>query len=330
MEIGSIEEVPIREVWQKEDSHFTPWLSKNLHELEKVLGIPPITNVETEVDAGRYRCDISGNIGVQRIIIENLFESADHDHLGKCITYASMLKADYIVLVAESFRDEHLTAIDWLNEQFKNDSAKFFAVTISAVKIGDSKPAPLFRVLSEPDDYQKQIEEERSSTEITARMANRKKFWADFINAYGQIDSSWKGRTPSDDTWMNKGGGVSGAVFSASFRGTSPRETSPTVSVRIESSDFKRNLDLFAEIKKYKESIEKQWRSISKEDLTWRSPEDGNLTTKHRYREIEVRSEIKTDLKNPSEEDLKKCRDWLMENMKKIEEVFAPILHKLK
>ena len=116
MEIGSIEEVPIREVWQKEDSHFTPWLSKNLHELEKVLGIPPITNVETEVDAGRYRCDISGNIGVQRIIIENLFESADHDHLGKCITYASMLKVDYIVLVAESFRDEHLTAIDWLNE----------------------------------------------------------------------------------------------------------------------------------------------------------------------------------------------------------------------
>jgi len=300
-----------------------------LHELEKVLGIPPITNVETEVDAGRYRCDISGNIGVQRIIIENLFESADHDHLGKYITYASMLKADYIVLVAESFRDEHLTAIDWLNEQFKNDSAKFFAVTISVVKIGDSKPAPLFRVLREPDNYQKQIEEERSSTEITARMTNRKKFWADFINAYEQIDSSWKNRTPSDDTWMNKGAGVSGIVISASFRGHS-RATSPTVSIRIETSQFKQNQDIFAEIKKHKESIEQQWSAISKEDLTWRSPEDGNLTLKHKYREIEVRSKITTDLKNPSEEDLKKCRDWLVENMKKLEDVFAPIINKLK
>ena len=221
MEIGSIEKVPIREVWEHEEKNFTPWLSKNLHELEKQLGISTITNVETEVDAGSFSCDISGNIGNERIIIENLLEETDHDHLGKCITYASMLKASYIVFIAKSFGEEHLTAIDWLNEQFKAEAAKFFAVTISAVKIGNSEPAALFKVLREPDDYQKEMEEERTIKEGSARLTNRKSFWQTFLDEYGQINPSWKNLTANHYPWQNRSAGTSETSFSASFRGSS-------------------------------------------------------------------------------------------------------------
>ena len=72
------------------------------------------------------------------------------------------------------------------------------------------------------------------------------------------------------------------------------------MSVRIESSDFKRNLDLFAEIKKYKESIEKQWRSISKEDLTWASPKHGNMKPTNKYREIYVEADLTINFKSSS------------------------------
>lgn len=328
MKIGSIEEVPIREVWPKEDEDFTPWLSENLHELEKALRFyPPITNVQTEVDAGRLSCDIVGNIGDETIIIENMFGTTDHSHLGQCIAYAAMLKADRIVFVAESFRDEHLTAIDWLNEQFKNGSARFYAVTISAGKIGDSEPAPLFDVLREPDIPQKAKDEERSSTETTARMANRQEFWTDFINVYGQIDPSWKNRTAAKDTWMSKMGGSS--QFTVSFRGHS-RSQHPNVALQFYTSSVEQNEQLFTKLEEQKESIEQKWKAISKEDLTWASPKHGNMKPTNQYREIYVEADLTINFKSSYEEERKRCSDWLVENLKRFEEVFTPFLKELK
>ena len=324
MEIGSIEEIPIREVWGREDTNFTPWLSKNLHELEKKLDIHAITNITTEEFVGDFRCDITGNIGDKRIIIENMYEKSDHGHLGKCITYASMLKADYIVFIAENFRDEHLTAIDWLNEQFKLESAKFFAVEISAIKIGDSKPAPLFTIIKEPDVKIKEIELERTSTEISERVGNRKKFWADFIEEYKKITPSCKFRPPSNDNYMNQSTGQSGIVITASFR------EYPTVALYIDTKSKEKNQEIFSSIKeKYKDSVE-QKLELAKGGLTWKSPGDGNLLEKRRFREISISADFKIDFKNSSEKENLKCKQWLVKNMKKFYEVFTPILEEFE
>lgn len=49
-----------------------------------------------------------------------MFGATDHDHLGKLITYAAGLEAGYAVLgyavlLAPELRDEHRSALTWLN-----------------------------------------------------------------------------------------------------------------------------------------------------------------------------------------------------------------------
>ena len=50
--VGSIETVPICEVWPNETNDFTPWLQANIVELDKVLGLG-LANAESEVAAGK-------------------------------------------------------------------------------------------------------------------------------------------------------------------------------------------------------------------------------------------------------------------------------------
>ena len=134
--------------------------------------------------------------------------------------------------LVDSIEENCSQAIDWLNEQFKAEAAKFFAVTIEAVKIGNSEPAALFKVLREPDDYQKEMEEERTIKEGSARLTNRKSFWQTFLDEYGQINPSWKGLTTHHHPWFSRSAGTSETQFSAWFRGSS-HNSRPTVALYI-------------------------------------------------------------------------------------------------
>ena len=61
--------------------------------------------------------------------MENQFTCTDHDHLGKMITYASGLQSQIIIWVAPRFRDEHCSAIDWLNDILGQETG-FFGVVL--------------------------------------------------------------------------------------------------------------------------------------------------------------------------------------------------------
>lgn len=50
------------------------------------------------------------------MLIENQLEQTNHDHLGKILTYASGLDASVVVWVVAAARDEHASAIEWLNK----------------------------------------------------------------------------------------------------------------------------------------------------------------------------------------------------------------------
>ena len=88
------------------------------------------------------------------MVIENQLEPTDHRHLGQIITYAAGIKAAVLVWVAPEFRDEHRSAMDWLNRA-SLPGFDFFAVQIEAYQIGDSIPAPRFNLVSQPNAWTK-------------------------------------------------------------------------------------------------------------------------------------------------------------------------------
>lgn len=151
MSLGSITSVSVREIWPGEATNFTPWLADNIEKISQELGLE-IEVVATEAAAGSFSIDIIGKeISTNKIVvIENQFGSTDHKHLGQIITYASNANASIIIWIAESFRQEHRTAINFLNNNI-NNYLQFYAIEIKLIKIDESRPAIIFNVICEPN-----------------------------------------------------------------------------------------------------------------------------------------------------------------------------------
>ena len=146
MEIGKLKEVELRNLWKHEQYDFSEWLSQNenIELLNDILGLT-LTDISKEVYVGSYRCDlvaVDESSGI-KVIIENQLESSNHEHLGKIITYASGLDAQVVVWIVKNAKEEHRSAIEWLNNNTNSD-INFFLIELHAYKIGDSLPAPYF------------------------------------------------------------------------------------------------------------------------------------------------------------------------------------------
>ena len=119
-----------------------------------------------EVPVGGYSADLVLNdiSADSRVVVENMYGSTDHDHIGKLITYAAGLSASYAVLLAETFRPEHRTALNWLNS-ISSEERGFFGLSLEIWRIGDSspRPAPTRRCPA------RQLVEERAGNEEQAR-----------------------------------------------------------------------------------------------------------------------------------------------------------------
>lgn len=68
----------------------------------------------TEVNVGSYFADIlAKDTGTGKfVVIENQLEKTNHDHLGKAITYASVLDVSTIIWIATNFTEEHKKSLD--------------------------------------------------------------------------------------------------------------------------------------------------------------------------------------------------------------------------
>ncbi|KPA62509.1 hypothetical protein XK26_10405, partial [Streptococcus suis] len=118
MKLDRLKEVDVREIWKHEQYDFSEWLSRteNIELLSDEIGLT-LTEIDKEVFVGSYRCDlvaIDETTGI-KVIIENQLELTDHDHLGKIITYASGLDAEVVIWIVKKAREEHRSAIEWLN-----------------------------------------------------------------------------------------------------------------------------------------------------------------------------------------------------------------------
>lgn len=156
-ELGRIERVDIRSIWQHEAHAFTPWLADNLHLLGEALG-KNLEILQQEAQVGRFSLDLlARDIGTDaRVAIENQLEDTDHSHLGQLLTYAAGYDARVIVWLTPSFNDEHRAAIDWLNRLTPGE-IEFFGVELRLVRIGNSPPAPEFVPVAFPNGWSKEL-----------------------------------------------------------------------------------------------------------------------------------------------------------------------------
>lgn len=213
MSIGKLKEVDIRELWKHEQYDFSEWLSKkeNIENLNEILGLTLI-DISKETYVGSYRCDLFAKdetTGI-KVIIENQLEISNHDHLGKIITYASGLDAKVVVWIVKEAREEHRSAIEWLNNN-TNSNVNFFLIEIHAYRIGESDPAPMFQVVEQPNDFIKNNKSTNRDESMNKSQSQRIEFWNQFNNVVIERGKPFNIRKATTDHWYNVAIGTSEA-----------------------------------------------------------------------------------------------------------------------
>ena len=256
MELGRLEGVDIRTVWVHEARDFTPWLLEHADHLAETLGID-LELEQSEHPVGGFSLDLVGrdltNDAV--LIVENQLEGTDHNHLGQILTYAAGTDASSIVWIATSFREEHRQAIDWLNEQTRED-VRFFGIELQVVRIGSSVPAPLFNLVAEPNDWQKQVRTATRGGRVGTKSALYQEFWTRYLERLRTEHPDWSNaRTPSSQNWMDFPSPLKGTRLNPSFaQGARLRHE-----IYIDTGDKVRNEGLFEHLLSQKERFEAEY-----------------------------------------------------------------------
>ena len=216
MEIGKLKEVELRNLWKHEQYDFSEWLSQNenIELLNDILGLT-LTDISKEVYVGLYRCDLvavdeSSEI---KVIIENQLESSNHEHLGKIITYASGLDAQVVVWIVKNAKEEHRSAIEWLNNNTNSD-INFFLIELHAYKIGDSLPAPYFEIIEKPNDFIKNNKVNGNKNELNKSQSERLIFWNRFNEILIDKGKPFNVRKATTDHWYDVAIGSSSSHIS--------------------------------------------------------------------------------------------------------------------
>jgi len=213
--------VPLREVWAHESNDFTPWLAdeENLSLLADTLNLGPLQLQGTEVAVGNFFIDIlARDIGGAVVVIENQFGPTDHTHLGQILTYiAGQDGRATIIWIAETFREEHRAAIDWLNAS-TIAGFDFFAVEIEALRIGTSAPARRFNVVAKPNDWSRGVVRASREAQLDDRARAYISYWSGFAAYLRDQKSSFRITTPPPRHWYNFGIGRSGFELAVAIR----------------------------------------------------------------------------------------------------------------
>lgn len=210
--LSKLERVPLRKAWEHEATDFTPWLAEteNLNALAIKLGLSELVHVATEHWVGDFKLDILCTDGDEQVIIENQLEKTNHSHLGQIIAYAAGVGAKKVIWVAESFRPEHASALQFLNDNTTEDLS-FFAVEVELYRIGDSPLAPNFEVVVKPNDWTKSGREQAKAASSTSpTKVLQQKFWMALIDKLASDAPKIRPQKPRPQHWLNNSIGRSG------------------------------------------------------------------------------------------------------------------------
>ncbi len=257
--IGRIQRVELRQVWSHEALDFTTWLEENIDVLADATGLQ-LSGVEREQSAGAFSVDlVAEDEDGRAVVIENQLERSDHDHLGKLLTYLVGRQARRAVWIVSDPRPEHVRVIAWLNESSSED---FYLLKLEAIRIGDSKPAPLLTQIVGPSEETRVVG--RTKKEMAERERLRYRFFEGLLEHAKSRTQLHANISPSKGTSVTAGAGKTGLGFAyvVGMRGA-------RVELYIDSEDGDYNQRYFEALFLKKETIEDAFGS----SLDWQSLE---------------------------------------------------------
>lgn len=313
IKLGKKKRVGLKTVFKSEPGHFTPWLEEHIDELAESIHVD-IIDVKRESGVGSFNCDLIGTEAnsKDKIIIENQFDQTDHKHLGQIIAYASGVDAKYVVWIAETIRDEHQKALEWLNENVGEIS--FFGVEISLVTVDDSIPAPDFKLVVQPNAWSKEVK--RATEQVDERHQKYRQFYTRLVAEYEKIKPEWSHLTPQPYSWLAFGAGKTGFSFMWAFRGNNRFD----VELYIDTKDRDEVKSYFTELRQYEDEI-----NIKIPGLEWEELPDS------RGSRIAIYKQMPTSIKNllSSDESTNELIHWAIEQMDAFRKHFPDYISKL-
>ncbi|WP_313082295.1 DUF4268 domain-containing protein [Pulveribacter sp.] len=310
--LGKLQRINLREAWKHEATEFTPWLAHedNLDLLAKTLGLVELELVGTEHWVGDFKLDVLCSDDEGQIIIENQLEKTNHSHLGQILTYAAGVGARKVIWLAESFRAEHVAALDFLN-QHTTEELNFFAVEVELWRIGDSPMAPSFNAVVKPNDWTKTSRESaKAATTTTPTKQRQLKFWTEWAAWLQTKSSTLRPQKPLPQHWTNLALGRAGLHLAATLNS---RESRLGMEVYIDHDNSK---SMFKQLQAQQASIEE----ALKVKLQWNELPNG-----HACRILHVR------LDSPLEDESQwpAYFAWLEDAALRMSAVFRPLVKAL-
>ena len=304
---GKLKKIALRDVWQNEASDFTPWLAENVDELGKALGLE-LELVQREASVGDFSLDLlARDIGMARdVIIENQLNQTDHDHLGKLLTYAAGFDASIVIWVAQSIREEHRQALDWLNQRTDSETA-FFGVVVEIIQIDDSSPAFNFRIAASPNEWQKSQKLQKQNSRVTTRAAKYQTYFQALIDELREVHSFTAARVGQPQNWYAFSAGTTGILYGANFAQGGFARTE----LYIDLGDQALNNSILTLLETERDKFQEKFIDI---ELNWEPLQE------KRAARVAVYTEGKID---SSDEDLAKIREWHITTLLKFKEVFS-------
>ncbi|MCY4618779.1 MAG: hypothetical protein OXD50_09560 [Chloroflexi bacterium] len=305
-ELGQLEEVPLRDVFDDEPNDFTPWLADNLDLLGGAIGLE-LEREGTEVPVGDFFLDILASAGdFGRVAIENQLGPTDHSHLGQLMTYAAGVNAKALVWVASTFRPEYLDTVDCLN-QWAASNVVVFAVEVRALKIGDSQMGADFRALTSPKGWARR---RRSTSQQTTMTDSERSRRTDFFDRLakgaleqGLTDSTGLASVAKSKSFPCRGVKERGLKYWVDLRPTGVA----TVQLDVRTGDLERNLAIIKGLSEDKVDIEGELQF--EPDLLPPDPEGPNGRLSGRV--ITFREATVSDSQDRVTETLEWCLDVL-------------------
>ncbi|RLD80496.1 MAG: DUF4268 domain-containing protein [Bacteroidetes bacterium] len=242
-------------------------------------------------------------------MIENQLEKTDHTHLGQIMTYAAGLDAATVIWISKQFTEEHRATIDWLN-RITDEHFNFFGVEIEAFKIGDSLPAPLFQIVSKPNEWSRTIKSVASSQGLTSAKILNLEYWTAMRKYFDVKGTFLKHQKPQPQHWTSFALGKSYYNMSAV---SSVRDNFLRVEFLINTDNSKEDF------RKLKEKYEPLSYDQIGEDLIWDEIPDKKVSWVY----------IKRDANVSDKSDWNAQHHWIMETLEKMDKFFRSKIKQL-